>query len=408
MPTTLAPARPPIRASRSRIAQLDTANFDPTGADLLRFDPLAPAEPATAAPCPFDPAAAAEPSGRAAIQVGLLRHSLDSAIRLDNALAQQVERSNTAKRDLDRRLIAAGSAVGVLERATSLLHKLEALVSQLHAADAAAQCRVNQRLEAHQAALEQPLAALQSRFEQRAAEIERSASASVARVSLLLDDSQQQLADLEAQSTRIGAAARDRIERACEAAAAVLGHDPRAADASRPTPGSLADFVARAESAADHADQAALRLNALTERSTQAAVSLETSVESARRFDESQASLRDSLARNTDSESRLASLRDDLESVAASARYNLSQAQQAEASLLRAEQQASSRVDRLDRAMQDATDHARNLVQVARDVGGLIVQAEQLRRDLGTHADTDAAPAPAQSVAPPRSASRAA
>lgn len=395
---------PAPRTSAPRpLARLKVDGFDPTGSSLLRFDPLAgttpecsvrPADPlptaATLAPTPTLPAdAVRELDARAAAHAGLLRHTLESAIRLERSLAEcgasigrRLEQGERFTRDLDRRLIAAGSAVGVLERATAALAGLESALQSLRAAHDDQRAWIESRLDEQRRRFEALLEAQSARLEQRAADVERSAAAASARIAIATDQARVSLAELEAESNRIGAAARERLERACESAAAVLGHDPRRADGSRPASGSLADAVGRAEAATEHAAEAALRLSALAERAAQADANLNQSLEQARAFEQSQADLRRAVEQRADEEARLAALRDDLESVAASARYNLSQAHQAEASLLRAAEHAASRTERLERAMLDATDQARGLVQVARDVGGLIRQADQVRRGL--------------------------
>ncbi|MFN7021757.1 MAG: hypothetical protein ACK4WH_10580 [Phycisphaerales bacterium] len=393
----------PHSSSPRPIARLRADGFDPTGSALLRLDPLAgtiperPSRPPT--PTPLAAANAATPTlpadavreldARAAAHAGLLRHTLESAIRLERSLAecatsvgQRLDQGARFTRELDRRLIAAGSAVGVLERATAALAGLESVLQSLRAAHDDQRAWIESRLDEQRRHFEALLEAQRIRLEQRAADIERSAAAASARIAVTTDQARESLAELEAESNRVGAAARERLERACDSAAALLGHDPRRADGSRPASGSLADAVARAEAATEHAAEAALRLSALAERAAQADSALNQSIEQARAFEQSQADLRRAVEQRADEEARLAALRDDLESVAASARYNLSQVNQAEASLLRAAEHAASRTERLERAMLDATDQARALVQVARDVGGLIQQADQARRGL--------------------------
>ncbi len=366
--------RHPVRPTDRILPKIDVAAFDPTGAWLEQLAPTTTTESQTSKAG----GELRDLSDRAAVQVGALRQTLEVAVRLERAmgsrsshLANQVDQAAKISAQLDHRTQTVSEMGAVLDRATTLLSSLEAVMANRHAAQATNERWMQDRLTEQREAFAARLAELDAKAAAYGAEFERRAAATSARVSLLLDDAGQKLADLEANATRVGAAARDRIERACEAAAAVIGHDPRSADTNKPASGSLADLVARSEVACTNTDESILRLSAMSELAAQAEARLGKSITEAQRYGDEQS---------------LASLRDDLESVAASVRYNLSKAQQAEATLAGVVQQSAMCVTGLDQAMDQAmdqaTDQAAGLVQVARDVAGLIVQAERTRDTL--------------------------
>lgn len=234
--------------------------------------------------------------------------------------------------------------------------------------------------------------------------LQRNVAAAQARVQVLLDGAAQRLEELERTATRVGATSTERLEKACDRAAAVLGYDPRChwADESvtRPAQNSLADLTQRAETAAHDADQAVIRLGVATDRAGEAEARMTQAIE---RIGELK-SAETLLAQTAEAEQRLTALCDDLESTATSVRFNLSQAQEAELILGKTIDRARDKVQGLDRAMDQVTEQAQSMVSVARDVAGLVMKAEQARTALSqtlalAEADRDSAvPPPAGRV----------
>lgn len=212
--------------------------------------------------------------------------------------------------------------------------------------------------------------------------LQRNSAAAQARVQVLLDGAAQRLDELERTASRVGASSTERLEKACDRAAAVLGYDPRRLwaeeSASRPAQNSLADLTQRAEAAARDADQAVIRLGVATERAGESESRMTQAIE---RIGELK-SAEILLAQTAEAEQRLTALCDDLESTATSVRFNLSQAQEAELILGKTIDRARDKVQGLDRAMDQVTDQAQSMVSVARDVAGLVMKAEQARMAL--------------------------
>lgn len=368
------------------VARLDLSSFDPTGESLADLAP----SPAAADPRRSSDGRTDALTDRAAIQLAAFRRTIDEAALAEHSLARRADdlsaRLDQGARfitELDSRLNATAPAAALLDRAQSALVALESVLTQLRDAhDGQTRC-IESKLEHHRTLVESAVKSHDESLRSRLAEIERNALAAgatierqsaalTARASILADNAHEQFNELEAAATRVGAAARERLERACESAAAILGHDPRSSSESAPTPGSLADLTARAESAAEATDEAILRLSAMTERADETEARIARLLEQAQRFGDEQS---------------LTTLRDDLESVAASVRYNLSQAYQADAALLSRIEQSSSRLANLDRAMEQATQQATGLVHLARDAARLAQHAEQVRTDLASTLD---------------------
>lgn len=334
--------------------ELDT--FDPTGESLVALAPPGHGERG-----PME----AEIGARAWVQTTVLRKTLEEASGLDRALTarsrdlgQRIEQGDRFVTEMDRRLERAGQAVGVLERAGGVLSALEQVIDRLSAA----------RGE-HDSAI---------------AEIDRRTAGAKARVSVMLDEAHQRVGELERAAAVIGDGAERQLGSLSERARAILGHDPLAdpSEWDRPAPGSLAETVARATAAAESADESILRLSAMTERVLSAERRLSGALSEAKRFEDDQARHREAVASQQGAEQRMAALVADLESAAASARYNLSQIQQAEAALSRTIERSSARAAGLDSAMEQVTSQAAGLVQMARDVAGITLRAEQARDAL--------------------------
>lgn len=227
------------------------------------------------------------------------------------------------------------------------------------------------------------------------AALDRQAAQAQARVALVLDESAGRIADLERTAARVGITADERLEKVCDRAAAVLGYDPRqvwmgSEPTSSPATGSLADLTQRAETAAKTAEESLLRIAVATDRAVETNSRLEVSIAQAGDVKAGE----QILAEIADAEQRLTALRDDLESMASSVRYNLSQAQQAEGILAKTIDRARDKAHTLENAMDQVTQQAGSMVQVARDVAGLVLRAEQAHQTLAASVTAATEPAP--------------
>jgi hypothetical protein len=462
-------------------------------------DPLAPvvspwsvAPPAagTADPAVPHPTALRELADRAGLQINILRHTLDEAIRVDraiggkaNELAQRLEQAGRFEREMDRRLDAAGRSVGILDHAANAVAALEKVITEMRTTHVSVEEGFRRELAAQQERTEQQLAEREARFSEQLAEqerritrlidqyaeaaglklqehseafaarlaeisdqgvralhtaqahvaaaeseamrlrdnmerglkaevdqlassLERQSAQVQARVCIVLDEASQRVAELERTAARVGVTANERLEKVCDRAAAVLGHDPRKIGMgvephNNPASNSLADLTERAETAAKLAEEHLLRLSVASDRAGEIEMKLKVAIEEVGSIKTGQQMIDEAAA----AEQRLGSLRDDLESMATSVRYNLSQAQHAEAILGKTIDRARDKVHSLDHAMNEVTQQAGSMVQVARDVASLVMRAEQAREALTTTIEA-AADKPAESATPIRPGAR--
>lgn len=214
-----------------------------------------------------------------------------------------------------------------------------------------------------------------------AASLDRQAAQAQARIAVVLDDANQMIGEAEGRVMRIGERAAAEFDRLCERVTPLLGMDPRSEEGdlgAKVREGSLLHVVERAEAAAKAGDDVVVRLTIAGERAAEIEAKMTASLEKAG----ASMSGREVLEQARAAEEQLIALRDDLESTAASVRYNVSQAQQAEAGLSRTIDRAREKAQGLERAMDQVTDQAGCMVQVARDVAGLVLRAEQARQAL--------------------------
>lgn len=439
--------RSPSRATaRLPIGPTPDPAFDPAVPDLHPLEPVPSPWPDAAAPAVNSDAANAQATdphqlaSLAAVQLGSLRSALDQAARFDAALdhrasqlAQRLDQARRFEREFDRRLEAAARSTTILDQAGVALSGLERVVSELRSTGETMTTSFQRQLEAHRAHIESLLAEQREAFAARIAEISdqaarssepaRAAAAEAeseaarirarlscnlraeadllsaalerhgaqinARTAIALDDAGQRVAELERAAERAATTAAEHLERCCEHAARALGHDPRQAwlgaePHTSPAHGSLADLAARAESAARAADEALIRLSVATDRAAQIEARMTAIAEQFGAIEQT--------------ETRLTALRDDIEAAASSVRHNLALAQQSEAILEKTVDRARDKAQSLDRAMEQVTDQATSMVQVARDVGGLVIRAETARQALSetiARAESAASPTPA-------------
>ena len=262
---------------------------------------------------------------RAAAQTLALRKMLDEAAVADRAvrthsveLAQRLMQGERFAAELDQRMVRAGKAAGVVEKAAAALAAMETAVQQVQAAQdamvqgferklAEQQRTLERRLAEQEAAFESRIARQQEMFERRIgdwagsfdAELQQAAAGATAarveaerritecgralreqaeqacagadrhvaqvqsRASLILDGVADRIDVLSQQCDRIGTNAQEHVDALCAKAASVLGHDPRSDYQSEPRPGSLAAAAARADALIQGVGEAALRIKAV-------------------------------------------------------------------------------------------------------------------------------------------------
>lgn len=382
---------------------------------------------------------------KAGAQLVTLRRTLDDAAAADRIvrahmtdLMQRMQQGQRFGAEFDQRLVSAGKAAGMLEKAAATLQGLEAVVDQIRNAQGAMEQRVYQKLAEHETSVQARLDAVTARYEAmlaridgaateaqvRAAErvdelergvkadldaltatIDRRAAQTQARTSVILDSASDRLDTMDRQAAELGGRAAREVEALCEKAARLLGHDPRAAQGAEPAVGSLGHAVARAEELIAGVDDSAVRIAAgrtaaehtieklesvrlaaesVAENGMMRQESLRQSIEAAlERTREVDASLQRALVAQADAVQKsdqastlLLRQREDLGAIAEAGRYHVEQARSAEASLRAEIESASVRSASLKRAVEDVSDQAANLVGLARDVAVLIARAE--------------------------------
>lgn len=254
------------------------------------------------------------------------------------------------------------------------------------------------------------------------AQIDRSAAAAQARVSLLLDSASDSLDSLQRRSEALSSRAAATLDDLRIRAEAILGDD---ADHPSPHTGrcpSLGSAVAHAESLVREVDDAGLRIRAIksdTEQTIQRLADMRTDSESIvldrlpqqdelrRVLDETHThaqemdrTLRDAaqvqaaaVRAALESSRAMSTLRDDLESIGAAARYHVGLAQDAVQTLTRTLDAAGHRTASLDASMEHIGEQATTLVALAREVAALIVKAEAIARPPSTPLAPPAPPA---------------
>lgn len=227
---------------------------------------------------------------RAAVQIGSLRRTLEEAgdcdrlIRERSAeLARRVEQGERFNREMDSRLEAATGAVAILEKTAANLHALEGLIGRIQVAkdewERQWTARLDEERSAFEARLNQHIRAVDERLEANArridavsAGLDRKAAAIQARCALVLDQSEERIAQLERRAADLAGPALDEFETLFNRAQSLIG-SPAGGSSARE--GALTAAVAGAEQAVTDCNDAAARLNALIENSRPARESIE-------------------------------------------------------------------------------------------------------------------------------------
>ena len=376
---------------------------------------------------------------RASAQLLILRRTLDEAGTVSRQvrqtttdLTQRLDHGQRLKTEIDQRLQAAGAASGVLEKASITLRGLEQLVSQIRVASGALEQKISAKLAEQAATFDRKLAELSDRFNARiaqitaeselvasqaehklktdtdrlGAEIDRRVAQVQARSSLVLDSASDRVQTLERQAEHLGGVITQRVETMCSEAARVLGHDPRAQPREEPTPGSLAERLTTTRALIKEAEDASIRLASLLGETEQASKRVRNAGEEARDAIDNVASLREkavaqvehalsrvheldaslldagerhakAIDRMTEANTQLATLREDLGTMASAFGYHISQARDAQQSLSQTCSKAGDQIRTLDDAAAHVARQAQSLVALARDAATLIAQAQK-------------------------------
>ena len=385
---------------------------------------------------------------KAGAQLQTLRRTLDDAAAADrvvrahvNDLTQRIQQGQRFGAEFDQRLVNAGKAAGVLEKAAATLQGLEQVVDQIRSAQGVMEARARQQMAEHDASVQARLDAVTARYEGMLARIEQAASAAEiraaeridelergikadldaltatidrqaaqtqARASIILDSASDRLDTMDRQAANLGGRAAREVDALCEKAARVLGHDPRNAGSAEPMTGSLAHALARAEEIIAGVDQSAVRiaagrtaaehtierlesvrteavkvLNSAGTQQAELSASIATALAGAEaadaRLNAALAAQHDAAGKSEQASALLMRQREDLAAIAEAGRYHVEQARAAEAGLRAEIESASVRSAALQRSVAEVNEQAANLVGLAKDVAMLVAKAEQTK-----------------------------
>lgn len=301
------------------------------------------------------------------------------------------------------------------ERVRTLAESYEKRIGELtarinntigHAEDAHA--RLDGEVEAAWSGIERDLNA---HAESLHARLDRETAATHARVSLLLDSASDRVAIMESQAQHIEVKIGARVDELCTRAARILGCDPSAETSTSPSAGSLLKAVVDAQAVLADCDDASMRITIAARKADEAAGRAEVATELARavaherqgdlsqigetvrageaRVREFEETLADAVRRHDETASKMehaqrqmASLREDLETIATAARYHVDQVRDAQRQADLSAETARVRAASLERAMEDVTRQAESLVGMARDVGTLLAKVQEARDGL--------------------------
>lgn len=300
------------------------------------------------------------------------------------------------------------------QRFQTRLNELEARINDSSDKVEHAHSRVAQHIAEAWTGIERRL---KTEHESLLSQLDRSAAASQARVSLILDSASDRISIMESQGQRLAVDIAQRVDVLCEQATRVLGMDPRREHLTPPEGPEKTSLLGAAEHARatlKESDAAAIRLSALLSRADEVGnrVTQATQLAQGVAFDREEDAARirrtidqgleqlstfeTALTRATDQHTRaisemtqvrdaLSTAREDLERMASAAQYHAESVRENEARLSEARTQADIsaetarvRAETLDRAMQEVSLQAAALVELAKDVGALMGQAQQM------------------------------
>lgn len=467
MPSSYSPrgrTAAPSRTARPVIGTIGGGR--PVRIDLTNGAPFgAPSEPAW--PGEFaDTAPMSDMVDRASAQVVILRKAVDEAALADRAvrahnaeLSQRLAQGQRFATELDQRIARAGQAAGIVEKAAGALNAMEIAVQQVRAAqdavtnsfeskladqektlaerlarqetifeqrmarqqeiferrigEMAAQFEANlahatadslQQREAAEQTLAEHRKAIFSQVEQICADADRQVAQAQARSSVIVDAIADRIDVLNQQYQRIGTEAQEHLDRLCQRASVILGHDPRSDFSSEPRLGSLADAAARADALVLGVDEAAVRIMAMRSDAERVLREVNEATADAKRLtaerlpeletlaasldqasaqatmmqqtlDDAMRSQQDAAERATQASQTLARQREDLAAIAEAGRYHVEQCRAAEGTLRETLEQAASRTQELDRAAAAVREQAESMVALARDAAELVVKS---------------------------------
>lgn len=315
--------------------------------------------------------------------------------KLDEARAQFERRLRERESELDARLIKFQETTE--RRIADLVAMYDGALERITAqAQAAEQSSQTHTAELRRRATEQG--------ERLAQTIDRHAADAHARVSVILNSASDRLRTLEVEAEGITGPARAAMDRMCQDAQKLLGIDPRTPDIIDITPGSLAAAIAEARALVERVDSAKDNVDAYTAQAQAATAQLERVCEQARSISTAAApelvSLQDAVISAIDQarqaqakldaaltaqdqarqvadagSTRLATLREDLDTMSAAARYHVAQAQQAGEVLRTVIEQAETTRTSLATSIEEAAGTSKALIDVGRVVGELIAKA---------------------------------
>ncbi len=325
MPPAPYPSSRPRTAAPSRTARPVMNLVRPVRIDLTGGTPFGGWQTAADNGVTSDSLPMADMADRASAQLAILRKAVDEAAHADHAvrthvgeLTQRLAQGQRFAAELDERMIRAGKAAGIVEKAASALGALQMAVQQVRTAQDAVtkpfeaklveQERIlAERLAQQEAAFEQRMARQQEVFERRIGELSATFEETISRAvrdsdmvrehseraigehrraivseteqvcaaadrhiaqvqsrgSLILDGVADRMDVLTQQCDRIGKDAQANLDAMCERAARILGHDPRSDFASEPRLGSLADAATRADALVLGVNEAVVRIATL-------------------------------------------------------------------------------------------------------------------------------------------------